>query len=323
MHPETVWESSDVRSRLIRAALLPLSGLYAFGWWCYLMWYRLGFKRAQIAHRRTIVVGNLVAGGAGKTPFTIALIHTLHELGEHVVISTSGYGGPKSRGAHLAPEGPLRADEWGDEPAMLRTLLPEVPLIVGRGRLAASQLAQARFSERVLVMDDGFQHLPVVKQLSIVLDPPRRNRRCLPAGPYREPRRYLRRADLVIPGRFVVEPIPPGALLSGEDYAVICAIGQPERFLESVRIATSRPPRAVVVRPDHDALQDGNLFESIPLDMPVLVTAKDEVKLRLRPDTGDRKIVVVPHAVIVTPAAEWRDWLATQLYEKFPTTAPQ
>ncbi|MDX2066432.1 MAG: tetraacyldisaccharide 4'-kinase [Fimbriimonadaceae bacterium] len=323
MHPETVWESSDLRSRLIRAALMPLSGLYAFGWWCYLTWYRLGFKRAQTAHRRTIVVGNLVAGGAGKTPFTIALVQTLGELGESVAISTSGYGGPKSRGAHLAPDGPLRADEWGDEPAMLRTLLPDVPIIVGRGRLAASQLALRHFPDRVLVMDDGFQHLPVVKQLSIVLDPPRRNRHCLPAGPYREPRRYLRRADLVIPDRWQVEPVLPTLELAAETYAVICAIGQPERFLASVRQALPHARAVTVrVRPDHDSLQDGNLFDGIPPEVPILVTAKDDVKLRLRPDLGERRIVVVPHAIRVTPEAEWRDWLRRQLHEKLPKTTP-
>ncbi|MFX8929914.1 tetraacyldisaccharide 4'-kinase, partial [Acinetobacter baumannii] len=84
----------------------------------------------------------------------------------------------------MAPDGPLDPAGWGDEPAMFRWLLPDVPLVVGRRRVLAAELVHQHFPKAVLVMDDGFQHLPVKKHIQILLDDPTpKNSRCLPAGP--------------------------------------------------------------------------------------------------------------------------------------------
>ncbi len=312
-----LWESSAPAARLARVALTPLSWLYAGGWQAYLLTYRLGLKRPQAPHRPVLCVGNLQSGGSGKSPLVRHLVDVLREMGREVVVSCSGYGAPHAEAAALAPDGPLDAAVWGDEPAMLRELVPDLPLVVGRRRVLAAQLVHEAHPRAVMLMDDGFQHLPLRKTVSLVLDPERPpNRRCLPAGPYREPRRNRARADLVLPGRFrVVEEAPwleetsSSAIPWPERFAVLCALGQPARFLASL---PSTPVQTRLL-PDHDPLAAGTLFDGMDPALPVVVTAKDWVKLRARTDLDGRRILIARHAVRVEPAAEFRTWLAERL----------
>ena len=319
MHPGDLWNSDALHARLLRGALLPLSGLYAVGWEVYLATYRLGLKKAAHPHRRILCVGNLVSGGSGKSPVTLHVAQVLRELGHEVVISASGYGSPRAEAATLAPEGPLSAKEWGDEPAMIRWLLPDVPLVVGRRRVLAAELVAQHHPEAVMLMDDGFQHLPLRKDLSLILDDPNpRNRWCLPAGPYREGRWNRRRADAVLPGRFQIEtePLrflrPDGSEVSKpERMAALCALGQPERFF----VALGGPEPAIAL-PDHDPMDAGTLLERLPRDRPTVVTAKDWVKLRERSDVGEREFLIARHAVRIEPATEFRAWLERRLDER-------
>ncbi len=321
-----LWESPAPGARLARAALTPLSWLYAGGWQAYLLTYRLGLKRATEPHRPVLCVGNLQAGGSGKSPLVRHLVDVLREMGREVVVSCSGYGAPRAEAASLAPPGELDAAEWGDEPAMLRMQAPDLPLVVGRRRVLAATLVHEAHPNAVMLMDDGFQHLPLRKTLSLLLDPPDPvNRRCLPAGPYREPRRNLRRADAVLPGRFrvveetwvvesegwmVKENLPPTTHHPlPSPFAVLCALGQPARFLASL----SEKPAFQRLLPDHDPLTAGNLFDGMDPALPVVVTAKDWVKLRNRTDLDGRRILVARHSARVEPAAEFRAWLSERL----------
>lgn len=326
MHPGEIWNSERVSARLARLGLLPLSALYAVGWETYLTVYRLGLKRAAHPHRPILCIGNLVAGGSGKTPVTLHVADVLRELGYPVVIAASGYGGPHAEAAAVAPAGPLRAAEWGDEPALYRLLRPEIPLVVGRRRVLAAELVARHFPQAVMLMDDGFQHLPLRKDISVLLDDPRpKNRWCLPAGPYREGRWNRRRADLVLPGRFQIETEPlafetPDGVEATLPNAVsaLCALGQPERFFDRLRSVTQVGMARAL--PDHDPLTAGTLLSPFPADRPIVVTAKDWVKLRERPDVGERRFLIARHAVQIQPATEFRSWLKQILDER--STSP-
>lgn len=323
MRIEEVWTGRTASAFLARAALLPITALYTLGWEGYLAIYRFGFKKPYRSRDKIICVGNLVVGGSGKTPFTLFLAETLMSMGHRVVIGASGYGGPHSVAAAVAPDGPLSAAEWGDEPAAFRDELPDVPLIVGRRRVLAAQLCEEHFPGAILVMDDGFQHLPVAKTLCIVLDPPTRNRFCLPAGPYREGPWNRSRADMVLPGEFRVvrsktrleSPFGEAVKMPGE-YQLLCALGQPEKFIDAIR---EDFPEANLVRAkclaDHDPLVAGNLWEGLNPGLPVIVTGKDWVKLRDRSDVGGYNVVIARHRVSVEPANEWRNWLGSKLHE--------
>jgi tetraacyldisaccharide 4'-kinase len=320
MHASEIWEGRGVVPALARIALVPLSILYAVGWECYLAIYRLGLKRASRPHRPILCVGNLISGGSGKTPVALYLVELLGQMGHRVVVSCSGYGSPHSEAASLAPNGPIVAAEWGDEAALFRFKQPDVPLIVGRRRVLAARICQDSFPEAVLLLDDGFQHLPLRKDLAIVLDPPRAaNPWCLPAGPYREPRWNRARADLLIPDHFQVRESSDGLLAeTGErvdnplEAHLLCAVGQPKnvlRSLESVGVKVlSRK-----FMPDHDPLTGGTLFSEMPGPAPIVVTAKDWVKLKDRSDIATRTFLILDHQVRIEPEEEFKSWLKDKL----------
>jgi tetraacyldisaccharide 4'-kinase len=332
MHPSEVWYGQSLGARLARAALTPVSWLYAGGWLAYRSAYDLGLKRPTEPHRAVICVGNLLVGGSGKTPVTLHIAEVLRDMGRQIVISASGYGGPRTEAASLAPDGPLKASEWGDEPAMIRWLLPDVPLIVGRRRVLAAEICAKEHPRAVMLMDDGFQHLPLRKHVSILLDPlAPRNSMCLPAGPYREPRSGRSRADLILPDRFRVDSGPTG-LIRHDGAAVpmdeapdrsilLLAVGDPERIERSLR-ESGLHPVTVRLLPDHDPMTAGNLFQFLPTDLPVITTAKDWVKLRERPDVGEREWLIAEYEARIEPAAEFRAWLEARL-DGFPTTETQ
>lgn len=322
MHAEELWKSPKLGPQLARLALTPLSWLYAAGWQVYLGLYRLGIKRGKKPHTPIICVGNLTTGGSGKSPVTLHLADLLTELGYSVVVGASGYGSPRAEAASVAPEGGLDPAEWGDEPAMFRWLRPDVPLIVGRRRVLAAELCNRDFRGAVLLMDDGFQHLPLAKDVSIVLDPASPvNVHCLPAGPYREPRGNRRRASLVLPGQFevVASPLrfvsPDGteAQVSGTVQA-LCALGNPEGFRDSLT-ESGLQVSAFKKRPDHDRLDDSGVWDEFEPEKPIVVTSKDWVKLRKRPDIGNRRVVIAMRDVRIEPAAEFRAWLSQSLHE--------
>ncbi len=324
MRPNELWEGHSLKMRLLRTLLTPLSWLYAFGWQSYLLIYNLGVKRASRPHRPVICIGNLVTGGSGKSPLTLYVAKLLVESGRTVVLGCSGYGAPHAEAAEIAPLGPLSAAEWGDEPAMFRWLLPDVPIVVGRRRVLAGELVHQAFPDAVLVMDDGFQHLPLRKDLTLLLDDPRpTNSRCLPAGPYREPRNNRRRADEVLPGRFrVVSERLDLVKVDGEleiptAYSVLCALGQPQRFLDQLQSSFPRVAGVgkTLLLSDHDPLQGGTLLEEFPVALPIIVTAKDWVKLRLRPDVGSRQFIVAGQRIRVEPEADFKKWLKERVDE--------
>jgi len=323
MHISELWEAEGFGPATARIALTPLSWLYAAGWEAYLAIYRFGLKRANHPHSPILCIGNLISGGSGKTPVTIRVVELLAEHGLKPVVSCSGHGSPRSEAATIAPDGPLDARTWGDEAAQYRWLLPDLPLIVGRRRVLAAQLCHESFPDSVLVLDDGFQHLPLDKDLTIVLDPLEPvNRRCLPAGPYREPRWNRRRADLVLPGDFHVRK-EIGKVLDAlgrpmdvpEEAFVLCAVGNPKGVLASLELAGAKVTGSLF-RPDHDPLTDGNLVSDLPKGIPIVTTLKDWVKLKERQDLGGFDFRVLDYRIEVEPRELFCDWLVTQLHGK-------
>lgn len=288
----------------------------------YLGLYRSGLRRAKEPHRPIVCVGNLTVGGSGKSPLTLHLYDLLKSMGREVVVGVSGYGSPASEGARLAPDGTLRASEWGDEAAMLRWYRPEMRLVVGRARVQAAEWVHKRVPEAVLLMDDGFQHLPLKKHLSLVIDEPNpRNSFCLPAGPYREPRGNRGRADLLLPGEFHVETVFRGPFESTNverimakdvPVQVLTAIARPERFVESLASIGFQVARSEFL-PDHDPLDAGTLFQSVDPEIPLVVTAKDWIKLKDRADIGRFRIGVAWTEATVQPENTFREFLHAAL----------
>lgn len=319
MHASELWNGRGFGPTLVRVALFPFSILYGIGWEAYLSAYRLGLKRAKHPHSPIVCIGNLISGGSGKTPMTLHLVDVLRELGYYVVVSCSGYGSPKSEAATITSEDELQPQTWGDEATLYRWKRPDLPLIVGRRRVLAAQLCHWKYPDAILLMDDGFQHLPLKKDLTILLDPEKpENSLCLPAGPYREPRWNRKRADIVIPGKFRVQETtkfvsPDGKEVPTPDkFSLLLALGRPQNVIAALQ-AKDLDIAERTILPDHDPLTSGNLIERLPEDIPTVVTAKDWVKLRNRPDAHRREFIILDHSVTIEPQDEFRAWLKSKL----------
>jgi tetraacyldisaccharide 4'-kinase len=151
-----------------------------------------------------ISIGNITVGGTGKTPMTVYLATMLKHAGYRVAIVSRGYGGKASRTGGIVCDGEnilLDARMAGDEPHMMAKQLQDVPIVVGSRRYEAGMLAVNRFSPDIILLDDGFQHRKVKRDLDILLldaSLPFGNGHLLPRGTLREPVEMIRRADIMV-----------------------------------------------------------------------------------------------------------------------------
>lgn len=165
--------------------------------------YALGFFKTRSLPKPVISIGNITVGGTGKTPLTLMLAKGLLERGISVAILSRGYGGKKGAGP-LVTDGQkvlLSPLESGDEPFLMANVLKGIPILIGKNRLKNGTWALERFPIDGFLMDDGFQHLPLHRNLNIVLIDSQigfGEGHLLPRGILREPLSSLRRADLFL-----------------------------------------------------------------------------------------------------------------------------
>ncbi len=251
--------------------------------------------------RPVICVGNFVAGGAGKTPFALALADLLAERGHEPVFLLRGYGG--------SIEGPVLVDglhhsaaEVGDEALLLAA---HRPTVVSVDRMAGAEFASG--SGDVVVMDDGFQNPSLKKDLTIALVDAANgvgNGLCLPAGPLRAPvqrqmpavgclcvigtgtaadrvvRLAARRGVPILRASLEVEPDPA---LAGERVLAFAGIGRPEKFFASVEAlgADIVDRRAFPDHHPYDKADAQTLLTAAERDdLTLVTTAKDMARLR-------------------------------------------
>lgn len=276
--------------------------------------YRRGWKRIERVPVPVIVVGNVVAGGAGKTPVVLALLEHLRARGIAAGVVARGYGRREQACTEVRPDDdPARV---GDEPLLVRQR-SGAPVFVARRRAdAARALLQAYPATRVIVGDDGLQHHALARDLEICVFDARGtgNGWLLPAGPLRES--WPRPVDLVLrqEGTFGVAgdvlqrrlaaaavradgTTRPLAELRGTPVHAVAGIANPEVFFAMLR-AAGIDLRATHAFPDHHDFADA--AQRLPAGAALVCTEKDAVKLwRLRPDAW-----AVPLQVAL-PASFW------------------
>ena len=164
--------------------------------------YRRGLLPRARLSSPVVSVGNLGVGGSGKTPVVARVAEILRDAGRRVAVLSRGYGGSFRGEALVVSDGSTLlagAAEAGDEPVMLARALPGVVVAVGTRRDVVGRAVEARFGPRVHVLDDGFQHLRLERDLDLVcLDVRDLEDRPMPAGRLRERPSALARADLVL-----------------------------------------------------------------------------------------------------------------------------
>ena len=326
-----IWERlqrawSDRRG--VALALLPLALLFRALVALRRALYALGWLRQERLPVPVVVVGNLVAGGAGKTPTVRAIVAALQRRGHRPGIVSRGYG--REQAGVLAVEYATSAHLAGDEPLLLRRRTG-VPVYVGRDRVATGRaLLQAHPGVDVLVSDDGLQHLRLARDAEVMVFDERGtgNGWLLPAGPLREP------LDRTVPANRLVlynapaptTPLPgflatrclsgalaladwwagaspdPGVLaaLRGRPIVAAAGLARPERFFEMLR-AQGLDVLALPL-PDH--------FDFASLPWPadaadVIVTEKDAVKLAAE-RAGTARVWVAALDFMPDPAFEAR-----------------
>ncbi|WP_416274497.1 tetraacyldisaccharide 4'-kinase [Lamprobacter sp.] len=247
--PERVW----YQGHWLGLWLAPLGGLYC-GFAQLRRWlYQRGWLASYSAPVPVIVVGNLSVGGTGKTPLVLWLARYLAERGYRPGIALRGYGRQRTS-RELPQQVPTdgEASRFGDEPVLLARRAG-CPVMVGRDRVAAARQLAEHCDCDLVVTDDGLQHYRLQRQLEILVVDGERgfgNRRCLPAGPLREPVSRGRRVDLLIEnggsqGSGVRDaPLSrpgisdPGAMLESDRYRMRL---QPADALSLVDSALRRP----------------------------------------------------------------------------------
>jgi len=197
---------------------MPLSAGFRMGVALRMAAYRHGWFTTRRLNRPVVSVGNLSVGGTGKTPFVEFLAGLLVERGWKPGILTRGYGrrkGPKI--IAIEPRAGREPDprDVGDEPALLAKKLPDVPIVVCADRYSAGLWAEEKFNVNLHILDDGFQHFALARDVDIVLLDSTKGvsgQALLPAGRLREPITALRRAHMVILTRAeLADPAPTEA----------------------------------------------------------------------------------------------------------------
>ncbi|MDR1486419.1 MAG: tetraacyldisaccharide 4'-kinase [Deltaproteobacteria bacterium] len=300
------------------AALKPLGRLW--GWLMKLRReaYESGLFRSTRVSRPVISIGNITMGGNGKTPMCIYLAQTLIERGYRVAILSRGYGRKKAPGkkdpvtVSLGEKLLTSALRSGDEPALMASKTKAIVVCASKRALAAQ--AAIAHGAQILILDDGFQHLPLHRDLEILMLRTRQpfgNNLVVPAGPLRENFAEHHRAQaLVAVGEELTEeiktiaggrplflahiqptglqdvsagPLLPLDHLKGEAIAAFCGLARPNAFYETLR-SIGLEPRDHLSFPDHTPYGPKQisllrrLLTSTNARL-LLTTSKDAVKL--------------------------------------------
>ena len=194
----TYFQSQWLRCGLIAWFLFPLSAVMYLITTLRRFLYRTKILTSYRPPLPVIVVGNIFVGGTGKTPLTIALVQALRQHGWHIGVISRGYGVDVGEQARTAFGPSAKASEVGDEPSLIAAYVPVA--VHPYRRLAIEKLLEEYPLTRLIIADDGLQHLALERDIEIVVQDNRRtgNGLLLPAGPLREPTQRLNTVDYVV-----------------------------------------------------------------------------------------------------------------------------
>jgi tetraacyldisaccharide 4'-kinase len=307
-------------------------------------WYARRPERRRRLHHSVVSVGNLATGGSGKTPVVAAVAGLLRNRGERPAILTRGYGRRESTEGVLVVSDGERVLEpvsrSGDEPQLLARTVSGVPVLVSSDRYIAGVFAERQFGVTVSILDDGFQHVQLERDIDLLLVSTKDlQERVLPSGHLREPLDAARFADaLLVTGTEedvahvagalghskAFQVVPRYADLKGprrdggrgERVLAFAGIARPERFFNALRSLGYDVTREMTFRDHHwytpadlDAIQRAARDANAAL---IVTTEKDAVRC-------DLEVAVLPMTVQIEPAADFESWLMGRLKTCPPT----
>jgi tetraacyldisaccharide 4'-kinase len=315
--------------------------------WARRCWYRRHPEAQRRLARPVVSVGNLAVGGSGKTPLVAYLARLLAESGERPAVLSRGYGRRLRRdGVVVVREAAgvsAAVAEAGDEPFMLARTLPGAAVLVAEDRYLAGRLAEARLGCTVHLLDDGFQHLRLGRDVDLLVVQPAdlERPRVLPAGPLRERLAAAADADALVVAEAEQDEVDSVAARLGVSRAfrltrtlgrpwplvapgqtvdswpqcrvfAVAGIARPARFFADLERAGATVVGTRAFRDHHwftraelEALLRTARAEGADL---VVTTEKDAARLPPQP-SPDPPIAAVPLEVAVEPASAFRHWL--------------
>lgn len=247
--------------------------------------YRRGILEAKRLPKPVISVGNIAIGGTGKTPAVIAICRFLEDRGLRVAVLTRGYGG---KGTGVVDT--LDAGKYGDEPVLIKKRTKSTSVIMGANRFDQGVTQNCD----VFVLDDGFQHLQLHRDLDIVIDAPARF--------YREGRSALSDADLVVTRRLRLN-VPDS--LRGKRVFAFSGLADNEQFFDSLRREGLTVERSRSF-PDHHRYTELDLVQihhAARGTEGIVTTEKDEVKIQAADIIAIRAEFLFDDAVLQRVAA--------------------
>lgn len=290
---ERIWSGSS----LVYLLLLPLSWLYGLVSGLIRLSYRCGLRKSWRAPVPVVIVGNLTAGGNGKTPMVIWLVEQLQQRGYRIGVVSRGYGG-KSAVYPLVLDAQTTTRQAGDEPVLIfqRTGAP-VAISPKRAEAVQALLNQGKLD--LIITDDGLQHYALQRDFElVVIDGVRRfgNGWWLPAGPMRERVSRLKTVDACVANGGVAQPGEIAMKLQAQDAVNIASgerrpaielphvvamagIGHPPRFFATLEKLGVEADREVAFA-DHQEYNHGQLAALASQGQTLLMTEKDAVKCR-------------------------------------------
>ncbi|MGN6517195.1 MAG: tetraacyldisaccharide 4'-kinase [Rhizomicrobium sp.] len=312
MRAPEFWEEKDYTAKIAAALLSPIGWVYGAS-----VAWKASTAKLYRGSAKVVCIGNLTAGGTGKTPIAIAVARALIERQKNVAILTRGYGG-KMRGPTFVQPKHDSFEETGDEALLLASA---APVVVSRDRAAGARLAETQGVE-IIVMDDGHQNFALAKDLSIVVVDAQTgfgNRRIIPAGPLRENIALgLARANAVVlvgdgtpdlcgfKGPVLRARIAPvdAAGIGRQRVVAFAGIGRPEKFFETLRALGAEivEERAYEDHHAYTAAEFARLrARGKALDAVLVTTEKDFV--RLTPAERQEVRFIPVRAAFENPAA--------------------
>lgn len=185
---------------LVALILLPFAFVYWIATLARRMLYRIGILRSIRLPAKVVSVGGITIGGSGKTPVVMHIAEFLESIGRKTIILTRGYGGEAENVTILGPDVRTNEQRLSDEVKLMRKKVASV-IGVGPDRVASFRKAAESMEFDVAILDDGFQHLRIERDIDIVslsASAPFGNGYMLPSGNLREPKSALRRADVIV-----------------------------------------------------------------------------------------------------------------------------
>ena len=271
----------------VRFLLTPLRWFYTASVRLRNILYTRGVIKARRLPCRVISVGNIVVGGTGKTPAVIAIAKHLQREGVRVAILLRGYKRRIREKVTIVSDGEnvcASAIESGDEAQMMARYLSGVPILVGKCRYLAGQVALERFKVDVLLLDDGFQHRQLARDVDILTIPATHPfgspDKLLPAGTLREPPSALKRADLILLTHIDTLDI------STHIKKLVKSLAPNALVLESIHQPTHLYPLTVSYQQEEmEEWKNGRMDASEPSNLPTF-----------QPNAENRKLMADSHA---------------------------